>query len=1017
MPVRIRREKRRNQSLPSFAGIGAVVLGLASLLAMSAAAQLPESDQDTGGVRNGEKPVRDCRNSILAPTEHGVHGNYANDDHEGGCRKPPAPSANLDPNAIMGFESLGTWIVRGDGLLSGFAVQSTATRTQGAAAFSVADPPNRMTLISRPVASTATALTGIGNKGAMLQLDVMIPADGKDVDRNKKDDDDDDGWIDAFVSSRSRDLHKVPLGHVFLGRYRTGIYNTIGFSVPGHVSSALDGATYSDLVFELEVSSPHRLRGAFLFDNLRVHSVDLVQSPNGTPPPPGYGGSINLDVPGDAPVSLSFDLGPVQIPEGFHLKKGDVGATTVELQLGLDSKPSLTCTYDVDGSDSSGRSYTLKSCTGSYKAGDLVNANWVSLGITGGDATQEILAQLALNPMGDLAGSGILPPMPTFWGDSDACTPAPVPGTVVTTSASCSGQASQASQIVTDYFNQVKNAHPSTNWIAAPVPDSAQRHADGTPTDNLTGTPISDAVSRRLARRQVPAGDPPFDTGGDLNPGGSFDAYWRLSGNLTPTAVTGTDENLTHFDATFTAHGVLFGDDIDVVDAKLTADTDSGETTPTFKPATSTGTLGFYVFGEEIPSGGLTFSPSTGFSVDPSWSQEYNLPSIQIWIFDITLGATVEADLNAQGSAALSGADLSVTPSASIGGHVSGGINLGIASGNVDAKVNLVTLSAPMTAQVKWVLNTNPEICAATLNGSLTGNLNLGSGGGEVDLDATFGICPFCYTDSYTLIKWASLVNKKWTLFDDTIDTQLFGLPSSLCTYPITVAISSPAQNATLSSGLPITLSGSAAPNDNTLPFTATYTWTFTPGANASTATVQSGANTAHPVVLFGAPTSGNTSTWTIGMSATTTVEGAGGTMIKQTGTATPVTVTVTNLSKGVYIAQVVSATNGVAVLDGSGALDVGNVPMPITVSGIVSGATGTLNSTFSVAPCNDGTAACTSPGAAVALPVTGAATATPSAVWTTGFDGGYYKITMNTTAAGSQFGAASTVIFGTILF
>jgi hypothetical protein len=457
---------------------------------------------------------------------------------------------------------------------------------------------------------------------------------------------------------------------------------------------------------------------------------------------------------------------------------------------------------------------------------------------------------------------------------------------------------------------------------------------------------------------------------------------------------------------------------MDVVDAKITADTDSGETTPTYKPATSTGTLGFYVFGEEIPSGGITISPSTGFSVDPSWNQEYDLPPIQIWIFDITLGATVDADLKAQGSAALSGADLSVTPTASIGGHISGGINLGIAEGNVDAKVNLVTLSVPTTAQAKWVLNTSPAICAATLNGSLESNLNLSSGGGQVNLDATFGFCPFCYTDSYTLFKWGPLASDSWNLFNDTIDTQLFGLPASLCQYPITVSIVSPLSGAGLSSTLPITLTGSAKPNDSTLAYTSTYKWTFTKGANASTVTVSSaGANSANPTVTFGPPTSGKTSTWTINLTATTTVRSASGTVITETASATPVTVTVTNLANGVYISQVSSSNNGVAVPDPTtGALNVGNVPGTITVSGIVAGGTGTLNTTFTVAPCNDDTASCTSPGSATTLTTTGASTATPSASWN-GFEGGYYKFTMATTSGASTFGTASAIIWGTVLF
>jgi hypothetical protein len=931
--------------------------------------------------------------------------------------------AAVNPNSIMGFEVPTAWSLRIDGFFPDFNVKSTTDRTQGNAAFAVANAPNLMTLTSQPIASTATALTGIGNQGALLQLDVLLPAASNGPNRNGREfcDPANEGWIDAFVSVPSRRLYLEPLGHVLLNKYRTGIYNTIGFSVPNRVSSALNGVSFNDMVFAFVITSPNRVTGTYLFDNLRIHSVELTQTPTGQAPPPGYGGSVNLVVPGNAPVTQSYAIDPTQIPEGFHLKTGTAGTTTVQLQLGLDSTPSLTCTYGPDSTDTTHESYIFKSCTGAYEPGDLVSANWVSLGIEGGTVAQLIHAQIALNPLGNLTGSGLIPPMPTFWGDADTCAPAPVAGQVVTNSASCTAQTAKANAIITAYFNQVNEAKPSPNWVVAPVPESATRSGDGTPVNFLTDTPISSSAAKSkttaVTPADTPANDSPFSTGGDLNPGGSFDAYWQLSGNLIPTAVAGTDDNTTHFDATFTAHGVLFGDDIDVADAKLTADTDSGETTPTYKAATSTGTLGFYVFGEEIPSGGLTFSPSTGFSIDPSWSQEYDLPPIQIWIFSITLGALVDADLNAQGSAALSGADLSVIPTASIGGHISGGINLGIADGNVDAKINLITLSVPTTAQVKWVINTSPDLCAFEMTGAINSNLTLGSGGGEVDLDASFGPCPFCYTDSWTLFKWGPLVSKSWTLFNDVLDTQFFGLPSSLCAYPVTVSITSPTSGASLSSGLPITLTGVAAPTDNTLPYTAKYNWTFTPGANASTATVNpSGANGPNPVVTFGAPTSGSTSTWTVNLTATTSVNGNAGTTTTETGTATPVTITVTNLSAGVYIAGVSSATNGVAIPNPDGSLNLGNVPGLITFTGVVSGATGALNTTFSIVQCNDYTAACTNPGSPTTLTTTGATTTTPSATWN-GFEGGYYKVTMTTTAGGSAFGTASAVVEGTVLF
>jgi hypothetical protein len=517
-----------------------------------------------------------------------------------------------------------------------------------------------------------------------------------------------------------------------------------------------------------------------------------------------------------------------------------------------------------------------------------------------------------------------------------------------------------------------------------------------------------------------------------LNPGGSFDAYWRLNGNLTPTPpVVGSDDNKTHFDAAFTAHGVLFGEDIDVVDAKIVADTDSGQTTPTYIAAASTGSLGFYVFGVELPAGqDITINPSTGFSYDKTWSQEWDLPPIQIWIFSITLGANADAELKASGSAAVAGVDLVVTPSASLGGHIEGGINLGIASGGVDAKINLLTVSTPATAQAKWVINTSPLVCATTLNGSLKGDLNLASLGGEVDLKATFGICPFCDTESETLFKWGPLASSTLHLFDDTIDVQLFGLPASLCVFPSTATITSPTSGATLSSGLPITLTGTAAPNDSTIPVSSTtYAWTYTPGTNAggSTVMVNSGGTGANPSVTFPAPTSGSTSTWTIGMSATVTTSSAGGTKITSTAPATPVTVSVSSLSSGVYIAQVSGDVSGIAITDANGVLvlpEEDNEPAgttgifttgTVTIPGLVVGGGGSLNTTFTIATCTnvdgeDYTATCSS-GAATALTTTAPTTNSPSAT-SPALQPGTYKITMHTTSGGSDYGTASVLVW-----
>jgi hypothetical protein len=175
--------------------------------------------------------------------------------------KLPAPAVTEDSNAIMGFETPAAWTVRIDGLFPDFNVQSTTTRTQGSAALAVVNPPNLLTLTSSKVASTATALTGIGNQGALLQLDILLPTESNESGRDGKEgyDPANAGWIDGFVSVPSRGLLLVPLGHVAFTKYRTGTYNTVGFSVPDFVSSRLNGADFNDMVFVFAVGSPSRV--------------------------------------------------------------------------------------------------------------------------------------------------------------------------------------------------------------------------------------------------------------------------------------------------------------------------------------------------------------------------------------------------------------------------------------------------------------------------------------------------------------------------------------------------------------------------------------------------------------------------------------------------------------------------------------------------------------------------------------------------------------------------------------
>jgi hypothetical protein len=192
----------------------------------------------------------------------------------------------------------------------------------------------------------------------------------------------------------------------------------------------------------------------------------------------------------------------------------------------------------------------------------------------------------------------------------------------------------------------------------------------------------------------------------------------------------------------------------------------------------------------------------------------------------------------------------------------------------------------------------------------------------------------------------------------------------------------------------------------------STYNWTYAPGAHASLIgfKVNLGATTANPNVTFPQPISGSSSTWTISLSATDTVSSAGGTQIKSTASASPVTITVTALPPSVNITELLGADGTAFTPNANGFIDATS-PTNYTVVGLVAGASGILNTTFTVAQCADATAACTSPGPATALTTTNAGTTTPSASLAGLFIQTYYKITMSTTANGSTFGQASAVV------
>lgn len=680
-----------------------------------------------------------------------------------------ASTATIDSNAVMGFETPLAWAAKSSESTK-ISESATTTRTQGSYALMVSNPGNLVTLVSAPVASTATPLAGVSNSGALFELDVILPSIVGNANNT--------GQIQMYVNSPSRNLSKVFVGDVLFAGYRPGIYNTLQFAVPSAVGTALGGASFTDLTFTFMISSPGKTTGPYLLDNLRVHSVPFEAANAGTQPPPGYGGSVDFVVIGGAPVTKSFNIGVVQVPAGFHLKLGTTGPTTIQLELGYDGTASFTCTYNPDPNDATSKNYVLNSCSDEVQAGDLTPANWASLNIVGGDSTVKLRAQLAENPIGDQLGGGIIPAMPTYWGDFTSCVPAVAADGVVPPnpppSSSCASQTAEANQIVTNYSDALKDTYAPPIWIVTPKSEFATRHGNGLPYNNLLGPP--------------PPNDPNFDDEGHMCSGCFADAYWRVNGFLNYTPSDTIDS--TDFNAEASVHAVFFGGDVNVADVETTMHT--GDPTDPSTASAASGQVTMHLLGVALPllEGG-TITPGPNFDYPFKTNEDFFGGTVGIWIFSIgeTLSADIDMDVN--GGLQDTGINVNVVPSVDVALHLEGGVNVGFASGGVDVQVDLLKFEGNLSGSAGWQFDTDPTACYADADVSLNGDVTLSSGGGEVDLTASF----LTFDETWTLFSWAGLpLEGPMQLFDPVkISTAPIGkLPTAQCAKTPTITFSQP---------------------------------------------------------------------------------------------------------------------------------------------------------------------------------------------------------------------------------
>jgi hypothetical protein len=861
------------------------------------------------------------------------------------------------PDAVMGFETAAGWAVKSSSPAT--TASATAIRTQGSHAFALANPSGAaITLTSAAVASTEPALAAVGEADSIFAVDLMPPTSGGA------------GSLALWVSCPSRGL-KAEVGEVQLSGSKPFLYTTLKFPIPAEVRTALKGADFKDLTFAFVLSGTTAgASNVYLFDNLRAVAISPLTANLGVTLPVNFGGSLSLVAQGDTPAAQSFPIGPVQVPDTFRLAQGTAAGTTVRLQLGYDGTAAYTCTYNADPSDTTGLSYTVASCTGGVQAGDVVGGNYAALTIVNGSSEMKLQADLARNAVGDQVGAGLIPAMPTYWGKSGSCVPAPVAGTVYTISPSCTAQINEASQISTAYFNTVSTSQAPYNFIASPAADRALVHGTG------LGNPAPPS-------NPTQSNDIPINQSGHLNQGGDFDAYWTLTGDFNTKATPSTGSSSAHFDAEFGGHIVAFGGDVDVVDVKATVDTSTGSS------SSATGSVSFFLFGEQIPGGG-SVNASTGLNSNLSASQTFNLPPIDFWIFTLQVGANASATLKTTGTLAAVGFNVVVDPQVTMGVSISGGVNLGIASGEVDAKINLLQVEVPIAAQAGLVVNADPSACSITIDISLNANVTVSALGGEIDLKASFGPCPFCYSDSYPLVKWAALVSTTQNLFTVGPDTlAALELPTGLCTPNIKSTITLPSTNAQV--GITYPLQATAETIGGTSINCDEFTWSVSP-AETITGTGCSGS------IEFS-----KVGPHTLTLAIAASFKDSFGRTISGTGTGTEA-VSVSTLGPGFYIIDANPAPTGVQAPFNNQTLQFGNAVLP-QFTGEYVGSASSVNETWTLTdgagkivtlisqPLPNNESQATWPGAALPTP-------------------GTYTVTMTTTdSSGKALGSATMTV------
>jgi hypothetical protein len=652
-------------------------------------------------------------------------------------------------------------------------VKLTQVRSEGVNALALHVPNGSTDVKSALVSSSASQLQGLIT-GADLAIDVMLPKDQPNPWWS--------GSLELQISSPSNGISDQSIGVQQLTGLRTGQFQTLRYTIPANVGTRLAGKTFTDFSVKVRFSLAKGAAGTYILDNLRIREGSGTRGSQITP-----GTSLTLkaikNYDGTADVVASEKLAEnVQVPQSFHVFEGSAGNGKARFVIARSGLATVSCEYLGNAASNT---YEFSKCDSDALAGDLLPADTITLSVLSGDATKghtKVRAQIALDPLGDDLGTGVAP-IPTYWGSN----------------------AAEIAQIL-DAHVKAQFAQKGSGVVHLPSPELPLR-----PSVKLND--IETLPDPKLF-------DPPFNAGGALTGSDMADARWYVNGNIAvPNLDTGRLRAEFSLEAGTAVY--LLGYRQDLLRIHGYANSDGGSVED-HQNATYDAEFCYSYLGITETCKGPYHGAAT-IALDPQIHEqvfkihdEVTIFDVSYWVFRVAGSAGVDVSGDVNLLVTNHGLNVGFTPAARVFVRAEGGVSLGnFGGGGLTARVDLLTLSAPVTASVNLGFDLNPNVCRIKVSEGLSASVTLGAGSGSIGWYLEGGVsCGFwsglCWRDEGDLFPWTGLSSIITLLPASPLLNQEIPLPDGTCDAKVDIKIASPVEGTTYVPGQSIPLRGSA---------------------------------------------------------------------------------------------------------------------------------------------------------------------------------------------------------------